>query len=338
MRATTDRNRLCQFQVIAPIAIILNTILIVHQHLTPADAAQWNNDTTDFDSIGSQYLDAVGVKRFRSLDEWTALDFVFLGCLLMLGLELNSLIIKVAGGLIQRSTIPVRGCHLDDFSPTDILYIRINKAATPPFVYFLVRYMFYAQNTEWDFSKISIMNTLFPIPVIVIIFDFFYMLLHWLLHMKFIYPYIHMHHHRQKAPSRATDDAVNVHPIEFFLGEYNHLFAVFIFTHILGREMHILSILILLILSGLLAALNHTRHDVVFEIYGVTIFDSKFHDVHHRLPRQNYAQFIPLWDKLFGTWLDYNADDRINLRIQLDPMTGKTLSAERAKLISCKFS
>jgi len=182
------------------------------------------------------------------------------------------------------------------------------------------------------------MNTLFPIPLIIIVYDFFYTLLHWSLHMPALYKYIHMHHHRQKAPSRATDDAVNVHPIEFFLGEYNHLLAVFIVNQIIGVQIHILCILVLLIISAILAGLNHTRRDVVFEIGGVTIFDSKYHDVHHRIPRQNYGQYIPLWDKFFGTFLDYNANDHVNPRIQLDPDTGKTMSLERAKLISIKFS
>jgi len=195
-----------------------------------------------------------------------------------------------------------------------------------------------ASNTVWPFCDATVMNTLLPIPLIIIVYDFFYTLLHWALHMRFIYPYIHMHHHRQKAPSRATDDAVNVHPIEFFLGEYNHLLAVFIVNHIIGVEIHILCILIILIISAILAGLNHTRRDVVVEIAGFTVFDSKYHDVHHRLPRQNYGQYIMLWDKMFGTFLDYNADDRVNPRIQLDSTTGRTMTLERAKLISNKVS
>lgn len=339
MAPTMERKRQYQFRAVAPFIIFANALLIIHQHLTHAEAAPlWNNGTSGLDDVDSEALNTT-VRRLRSIDEFTVLDFVFLGCLLMLGLELNCFIIQLVGDVIKRSAIPVRGQHLDYFNPTDRLYIGINKAATPPFVYFLVRYMFYAPNAVWSFSEISIINTLFPIPVIIVIFDFFYTLLHWALHMQFIYPYIHKHHHRQKAPSRATEDAVNVHPIEFFLGEYNHLFAVFIVTHLLGMKMHILSILILLVLSGFLAGLNHTRHDIVLEICGVTLYDSKIHDVHHRLPRQNYGQYITLWDKLFGTFLDYNANDRINPRVQLDPKTGKTMSLEcaKAKMVASKI-
>jgi sterol desaturase/sphingolipid hydroxylase (fatty acid hydroxylase superfamily) len=40
--------------------------------------------------------------------------------------------------------------------------------------------------------------------------------------------FIHKHHHRQKAPSRGTADAINVHPFEFVCGEYNHLLAIYL--------------------------------------------------------------------------------------------------------------
>ena len=43
-------------------------------------------------------------------------------------------------------------------------------------------------------------NTLLPLPCLYIVYDFFYTILHWALHIKSIYGYIHKHHHVQKAP------------------------------------------------------------------------------------------------------------------------------------------
>ena len=43
-------------------------------------------------------------------------------------------------------------------------------------------------------------NVLVPLPVIFVVYDFFYTLLHWALHDKSVYGYIHKHHHHQKAP------------------------------------------------------------------------------------------------------------------------------------------
>jgi len=121
MKAATERKRRHQFQAVAPVAIVANAILIIHQHMIHAEAIfQWNNDTSDSGVFDNQTLNAVGVNRFRSFDELTDLDFVFLGCLLMLGLELNNFVIKIFGDAMKRSTIPVRGAHLDDFSPVSI--------------------------------------------------------------------------------------------------------------------------------------------------------------------------------------------------------------------------
>lgn len=43
-------------------------------------------------------------------------------------------------------------------------------------------------------------TVLLPLPVIFIVYDFFYTILHWALHIKSIYGFIHKHHHVQKAP------------------------------------------------------------------------------------------------------------------------------------------
>ena len=62
----------------------------------------------------------------------------------------------------------------------------------------------------------------------------------------------------------------------------------------------------------LLASLNHTRHDVRItltlpRIGTILIYDVRAHDVHHRLPRSNYGQYIMLWDRLMGSYKPYDA-------------------------------
>jgi sterol desaturase/sphingolipid hydroxylase (fatty acid hydroxylase superfamily) len=222
--------------------------------------------------------------------------------------------------------IPVRGKHLDDLSPTDKLFIGLSKAQTGPFLYVLLRYCFHEPNVSWNVQDASLKSILLPLPVIFIVYDFFYTILHWFLHIKAVYPLIHKHHHHQKAPSRATDDAVNVHPVEFTLGEYNHLFAIFLYCRCLHGTVHILGVLVFLAIGGVLAGWNHTRFDITFSLFGsITIFDSKAHDVHHRIPQSNYGQYTMFWDKIFGTYRPYDPNDRINPKAQLDPKTGKSL-------------
>lgn len=164
-----------------------------------------------------------------------------------------------------------------------------------------------------------------------IIYDFFYTLLHWALHIQAIYGYIHKHHHRQKAPSRASVDAVNVHPIEFFLGEYNHIFAIFIYTACLGQKLHLVSVGLFFLTGAVLASLNHTRFDANIRIFGLSVYDSKWHDVHHRIPQSNYGQYINLWDRVFGSFRNYDSNDRVNPMNQLDFKSGKSLSYKKVE-------
>lgn len=264
---------------------------------------------------------------------WSTMDKVLFMALIMLALELLNFICNNLGDWINAKRIPVRGKHLDDLSPRDKLFIGISKAQTGPFLYILLRYCFHESNVLWTFGdgNFSFKTVLLPIPVLFIVYDFFYTLLHGFLHLQAVYPVIHKHHHTQKAPSRATDDAVNVHPVEFTLGEYNHLWTIFLCCRVFNLRMHILAPLLFLAIGGVLAGLNHTRFDLSFTLFGVTVFDSKAHDVHHRIPQSNYGQYTMFWDYLFGSYRPYDPSDRVNPKAQLDPKTGKSYNYEFIK-------
>jgi sterol desaturase/sphingolipid hydroxylase (fatty acid hydroxylase superfamily) len=213
----------------------------------------------------------------------------------------------------------------------DIAFICLSKIQTPPFTYFLMKFMWHEKNAVWDINKATFSNVLVPLPIFFIVYDFFYTILHWSLHIKAVYRFVHKHHHHQKAPSRAQIDAINVHPIEYFLGEYNHLLAVVLCCRVLQLQMHIFCILLILLTGAALASLNHTRYDVVLSIFGIKLFDSKVHDVHHRIPQCNYGQYIMLWDHVFGTFRPYNPEDRINASAQLDPKSGMPMEQSNEK-------
>lgn len=269
---------------------------------------------------------------------WSAMDKVLFFALIMLALEILNFLCNHSGDWMDVKRIPVRGKHLDEFTPKDHLFIGISKAQTGPFLYLLLRYCFYEGNVIWTFEEgdFSLKTALLPLPILFVVYDFFYTLLHGFLHINALYPLIHKHHHVQKAPSRATDDAVNVHPIEFTLGEYNHLWTIFLCCRVANLRMHILAPLLFLAIGGILAGWNHTRFDLTFKVFGVTIFDSKAHDVHHRLPQSNYGQYTMFWDYMFGTYRPYNPNDRVNPKAQLDPKTGKSYNYEYIKARSSK--
>mmetsp|Transcript_15495 Transcript_15495/g.35893 ORF Transcript_15495/g.35893 Transcript_15495/m.35893 type:complete len:367 (-) Transcript_15495:262-1362(-) len=259
---------------------------------------------------------------------WSTTDKILFFALILLALEILNFLCNHSGDWMNVRRIPVRGKHLDEFTPKDHLFIGISKAQTGPFLYFMLRYCFHEPNMIWTFGDddFCLKTVLAPLPVFFFVYDFFYTLLHGFLHVHALYPYIHQHHHVQKAPSRATDDAVNVHPIEFTLGEYNHLWTIYLCCSVVGLRVHVLAPLLFLSIGGILAGWNHTRFDLSLKVLGVTVFDSKAHDVHHRIPQSNYGQYTMFWDWVFGSYRPYDPNDKVNPKAQLDPATGKSLT------------
>lgn len=258
-------------------------------------------------------------------------DLMLFGAFILLAFEVLNFLVQGSGRWLGTKLVPVRGKHLDELDNKDLLFIYGNKLATVPFLYFFLRFAYFERNVIWDISGLSLSNTILPLAALFVVYDFFYTVLHWALHIKGIYEYIHKHHHHQKAPSRANVDAVNVHPLEFFLGEYNHLWALFLCCRVLGLQIHIFGGGLFLAVGGTLAGLNHTRYDIVISLFGLHIYDSKVHDVHHRIPQSNYGQYTMLWDYLFGSFRPYNPTDRVNKMSQLDPKTGRSLEYMKKK-------
>lgn len=198
---------------------------------------------------------------------WVILSYV--GAI-FLGMDLLSRIIHLAFRNVAH--IPIKGKHLDDFSTQDNIFILINKFLTVMFTYHVICVTRSAPSIVWEFEDLTVANTLGSLVAFYAFYDFFYMWFHRLLHVRFLYGYVHKHHHRQKAPSRGNLDAINVHPFEFVVGEYLHLLTVVFIP------CHIYTVVFFIAAGGFFASLNHTRYDV--NIPG--IYSVKVHDVHHR--------------------------------------------------------
>jgi sterol desaturase/sphingolipid hydroxylase (fatty acid hydroxylase superfamily) len=214
--------------------------------------------------------------------------------IIYIGLEILSHAVHLLFGSAPQ--IPVRGKHLDEFSATDKTYIFINKLLTMVFVFHVIYVTYNTPTIEWRSDKVDLKNTVGAMVLFYVIYDFFYMWLHRILHIRWIYPIIHKHHHRQKAPSRGNLDAINVHPFEYVCGEYLHLFVIW------AVPCHIYTVVTFIIFSGIFASLNHTRHDIRIPPF---IYEVRVHDVHHRKPETNYGQYIMLWDRIFGSYDPY---------------------------------
>jgi hypothetical protein len=105
-------------------------------------------------SSGSSFWDRVqlGPNALETLDK------ILFGALILMAFELLDYISKNFGRWGHAKLIPVRGKHLDELSGTDLLFIGMNKAATAPFVYILLRYAYFEPKVIWDFGKMSLVR------------------------------------------------------------------------------------------------------------------------------------------------------------------------------------
>lgn len=238
---------------------------------------------------------------------WLPHHYLLWGLLVLAGLEILACLVFVFGHACRAASIPMRGKHLDVLEKWDLIFISFNKLATTLFSYHLLKFQWFSSSPSqfaWKISELTWMNTLVALPSLYVTYDFFYTLFHRCLHHRSVYKYIHKHHHRQKAPSRGNVDAVNVHPVEFLIGEYNHLFALWLVSRFVV-PVHVYTSLVFIVLGGFLASLNHTRFDVSTSGWCSGLYEVRNHDVHHWFPESNYGQYLMLWDHVFGSFKPY---------------------------------
>ena len=156
-------------------------------------------------------------------------------------------------------------------------------------------------------GELGLWNTAPALFLVFAIDDAFYAPTHKLMHNYRLYPYIHKHHHRQWLPARGYTDAGNEHPLEQVLG----LSCLWATLQIVARltGLHAATIVVHFTLYAALAMLNHTGCDVRVKLPGFE-YTVGAHEMHHRQPNCNMAQYFMFWDKLMGTYKPYISKHR----------------------------
>lgn len=208
----------------------------------------------------------------------------------------------------KRLEIRAKRLEDDDLRWTDYAFVTINKLVTVWYVVFGASTIRAAAWVDHDVpistSPLTILQNVAVVLLSLGCYDLIYVPFHRTLHLKWLYPWIHKHHHRQAVPFRGTFDGINTHPIEFFFGEFLHVWSLQLVGWILsfvGLKVPLWGCFSFLITGGLMASLNHTR----FGISIPYVYDVRSHDVHHRKPKSNYCQFVPWFDKLYGSFEKY---------------------------------
>ena len=68
--------------------------------------------------------------------------------------------------------------------------------------------------------------------------------------------------------------------------------------------LHAYAIFVHFVCYAALAVLNHTDRDVRFKLLGFD-YSVGAHEMHHRKPNTNYAQYVMAIDRLMGTYCEY---------------------------------
>jgi len=233
--------------------------------------------------------------------DWGAPEVLVFGVLTQVGLEFYRHGVPQLFGSWDQ--LPPRGKPLETLQRIDRLYIACSQVAIVVMTFHFLQFMAASERVLWQPAQLSAASVLLPLPALFLVYDAFYSVFHRALHHRSVYAYVHKHHHRQLVPTRGNTDAINVHPLEFIPGEYNHLLAFYLVSR--AMPVHALSGILFLVLGGTLATLNHTRIDfsaLRLPFTQVPIFGVRAHDTHHAIPNSNYGQYIMLLDFLMGTY------------------------------------
>ncbi|WP_159931192.1 sterol desaturase family protein [Oceanicoccus sp. KOV_DT_Chl] len=148
----------------------------------------------------------------------------------------------------------------------------------------------------------SVTKILIDSVLILMIYDFFYYLMHrFLFHGQGYFRRVHALHHQARSPTTHID-AYYVHPVETFMG-----IALFMLTIVgLGLFLgpyHSATLVIVFLIFTQLNTVNHTHVDLQYFPFKTLSWITAKHSVHHEnMHKGNYATITLLYDKLFGTF------------------------------------
>jgi len=132
-----------------------------------------------------------------------------------------------------------------------------------------------------------------------IIEDFYFYWMHRFLHMKQIYKHIHKVHHEFASPFGFA--AEYAHPIETVLLGVGTVIGPMIMAT------HFFTVLVWLFIRLLQTVEAHSGYDFPWSPRHFIPFwgGSEFHDFHHETSSGNYSSTFTVWDRVFGTDLNY---------------------------------
>ncbi|MEH6552331.1 MAG: sterol desaturase family protein [Pseudomonadales bacterium] len=147
----------------------------------------------------------------------------------------------------------------------------------------------------------SIGKVVLDIVAILMIYDFFYYLMHrFLFHGQGYFRRVHAVHHQARSPTAV--DALYVHPVETFMGVLLFLLVIVGLGFFVG-PFHSVTLALTFLIYTQLNIINHCKITIPFFPFKTLSWITAKHAVHHEnMHKGNYASITLVYDRLFGTF------------------------------------
>ncbi|VVU95789.1 Fatty acid hydroxylase superfamily [seawater metagenome] len=212
---------------------------------------------------------------------------------------IQCILFGILGGIIYYlafSSLIFFTCCKESFNKNQIINeIRlsiISLTIGTPIVFILKFYLFPFTQVYMEIEKYGMPYFIVSAFFYFILFDFLTYCLHYSLHCRYLYSYVHHLHHNFRDPS--PFGSVAIHPLEFVL---NILVPSTILSFAFPIHITIWSLTYLFHFTW--SIILHNGLDLLFMSKIIT--GSHHHLIHHHKPSNNYGFIFNIWDKIFGT-------------------------------------
>jgi len=187
---------------------------------------------------------------------------------------------------------------------TDMAYLVVNSAIEFVFSQQIAHLLWHSPLIVRAPGCFGLLNGPLAVWLLLVCDDMLYAPLHRFMHHHRVYKWVHKHHHRNTFPARGYIDAANEHPVEQISALTLHWIAVYIVACTIG--LHVAAVGAHFGFKALGACFNHTGYDLRVAFLGID-YSVRAHEMHHRKPHTNFAQYVMFWDRLMGTYKPYES-------------------------------
>ena len=165
----------------------------------------------------------------------------------------------------------------------------------------LFRFMATSPHVRWNSDHMTLINTAGAFVTSVFVREFINYFVHRLEHSRLFYKLVHERHHRM-TPCHGLYDGLYSSPIDVV-----HSIVIIFIPIVILPSIHVLSAMSYIVIMGYLGfVVNHCGREMRLVVWlprgwSCVLYDNQPHDDHHTYRRGNYADVLPVLDRIFGT-------------------------------------